>query len=116
MEAEGYHRGRSELGRWEKEGAGPSGERKKERERQAPPERVAGKREEKCAKKRDKERRNRWEGARKSESAWTERKRERRNASYSAQHPRWRWQRLPSSLKSIIKKYIRGHLRFSSVS
>jgi hypothetical protein len=39
-----------------------------------------------------------------------------RDASYSAQHPRWRWQRLPSSLKSIIKKYIRGHLRFSSAS
>lgn len=39
-----------------------------------------------------------------------------RDASYSAQHPRWRWQRLPSSLKSIIKKYIRGHLCFSSAS
>lgn len=52
------------------------------------------------------------------ESAWMARGREERgeNTSYSAQHPRWRWQRLPSSLKSIIKKYIRGHLRFSSVS
>lgn len=41
---------------------------------------------------------------------------EERDTSYSAQHPRWRCQRLPSSLKSIIKKYIRGHLRFSSAS
>ncbi|CAD6215489.1 GSCOCG00011227001-RA-CDS, partial [Cotesia congregata] len=30
--------------------------------------------------------------------------------SYSAQHPRWRSHWLPSSLKSIIKKYNGGHL------
>lgn len=81
MEAGGDHRGRSELGRWKKkELARAEKERKRGRGPPPPfpPERVAGKREEKCAKKRDKERRNRWEGARKSESAWTERKRERR--------------------------------------
>lgn len=89
-----------------KEGAGAR--RKKEREKEGEaPERVAGKQEEKSERARG---RRRWEEVRAREGRGGE------NASYSAQHPRWRWQRLPSSLKSIIKKYIRGHLRFSSAS
>lgn len=59
MGTEGY-RGRSELGRRKKKELA-RGERKKERER-PPPERVAGKREEKSAKERQRGR-NGWKGA-----------------------------------------------------
>lgn len=103
------------VGRWKKKEPAQR-ERKKERERL--PKESQGS-EWKRVRKREGDR---WEGERERKRArereqGPERKEEGgEDASYSAQHPRWRWQRLPSSLKSIIKKYIRGHLRFSSAS
>lgn len=90
--------------------------RKKEREGEAPLSplpKVAGKREEKSAKKRQRERGI--DGRERAEvRAWTERKRERSSLLRPAS--KMALAAAPSSLKSIIKKYIRGHLRFSSVS